>query len=54
MTAKLQTWQFPMMEGQGESKRERESRKISRSREGNPKDVGRKDKGDTYSGGGIG
>ena len=30
------------------------SRKISRSRERNSKDVGHKDKGDTHNGGGIG
>ena len=49
--------EIPNDEGQGESKRGQESRKISiiiRSREGNPKDVGRRDKGDTHSSGGIG
>ena len=38
----------------GESKRGRESRKISRSRERNPKNVGRNDKGDAHSCGGLG
>ena len=38
----------------GESKRRRESRKITRSCERSPKDVGRMDKGDTHSGGGGG
>ena len=40
-------WRGNSVWWRGESKRGRESRKISSSRERNPKDVGRKDKGDT-------